>query len=167
MPVPQSKDELLREIDKNFSLLSRKLDDVDDSRAFAKILEGHARGTRMSVADLVSYLLGWGELVLHWHEQEARGEEITFPAAGFKWNELGRLAQKFYRDYEHVKSFPTLKDRLHENNLQLMFLVESFRDEDLYGRSWYGKWTRGRMIQFNTSSPYRNAGNRLNKLRRS
>lgn len=164
MPVPKTKDELLKEIDKNFSSLLKKLDQLSEEEAFSMALDGHAKGTRMSVAQLVSYLLGWGELVLHWHEEEKRGKEIIFPAYGFKWNELGRLAQKFYRDYEDIKSFHELKDRLQENNLLLMSLVEGFSNEDLYGRPWFGKWTRGRMIQFNTSSPYKNASGRLNKL---
>ncbi|MDH8045884.1 colibactin self-protection protein ClbS, partial [Klebsiella pneumoniae] len=63
--------------------------------AFEPLLEGHAKGTTISVANLVSYLIGWGELVLHWHDQEAKGKTIIFPEEGFKWNELGRLAQKF------------------------------------------------------------------------
>jgi hypothetical protein len=33
----------------------------------------------------------------------------------------------------------------------------------LYGRGWYETWTMGRMIQFNTSSPYANARGRLRK----
>ncbi|EPE9290931.1 ClbS/DfsB family four-helix bundle protein, partial [Escherichia coli] len=33
----------------------------------------------------------------------------------------------------------------------------------LYGRPWYTKWTMGRMISFNTSSPYANANGRLRK----
>ncbi|MCQ8856897.1 ClbS/DfsB family four-helix bundle protein, partial [Escherichia coli] len=37
----------------------------------------------ISVANLVSYLIGWGELVLHWHDQEAKGKTIIFPEEGF------------------------------------------------------------------------------------
>ncbi|WP_341476959.1 ClbS/DfsB family four-helix bundle protein [Sphingomonas oleivorans] len=32
---------------------------------------------------------------------------------------------------------------------------------------WYGKWTMERMIQFNTSSPYDNAGGRLRKWKKA
>ncbi|MFE3838233.1 ClbS/DfsB family four-helix bundle protein [Pseudogemmobacter sonorensis] len=28
---------------------------------------------------------------------------------------------------------------------------------------WYGKWTKGRMIQFNSTSPYANARGRIRK----
>ncbi|WP_331709366.1 ClbS/DfsB family four-helix bundle protein [Microbacterium sp. TNHR37B] len=38
---------------------------------------------------------------------------------------------------------------------------ESRSDEELYGAPWYRTWTMGRMISFNTSSPYANARGRL------
>ncbi|EFN7147835.1 colibactin self-protection protein ClbS, partial [Escherichia coli] len=112
------------------------------------------------------YLIGWGELVLHWHDQEAKGKTIIFPEEGFKWNELGRLAQKFYRDYEDITEYEVLLARLKENKQQLVALIERFSNDELYGKPWYNKWTRGRMIQFNTASPYKNASGRLNKLQK-
>lgn len=35
-----------------------------------------------------------------------------------------------------------------------------------FDRAWYQKWTMGRMIQLNTSSPYDNARKRLRKWKR-
>ncbi|MFX4153989.1 ClbS/DfsB family four-helix bundle protein [Aliarcobacter butzleri] len=61
-------------------------------------------------------------------------EEVDFPETGYKWNQLGKLAQKFYEDYKI---------------------------------SWHEKWTLGRMIQFNTSSPYANAKARIRKWKKS
>jgi hypothetical protein len=46
---------------------------------------------------------------------------------------------------------------LEENQQQLVSLVNGFSDDELYHQLWYGKWTRGRMIQFNSASPYKNA----------
>lgn len=40
-------------------------------------------------------------------------------------------------------------------------LVEGLSNDELYGSPWYGKYTAGRMIQFNTSSPYANARRRI------
>ncbi|MBJ7220840.1 ClbS/DfsB family four-helix bundle protein [Brenneria sp. L3-3C-1] len=48
-----------------------------------------------------------------------------------------------------------------KNKTELLALIEAHSDEQLYGQPWYGKWTRGRMIQFNTASPYKNATGRL------
>ncbi|HAE68662.1 MAG TPA: hypothetical protein DCG77_15990, partial [Sphingobacterium sp.] len=45
-------------------------------------------------------------------------------------------------------------------------LIEQKTDMQLYGVSWYEKWTLGRMIQFNTASPYQNAVGRIRKWKK-
>lgn len=77
---------------------------------------------------------------------------------------MGRLAQKFHRDYEDITEYKVLLAGLKENKQQLVTLVEQFSNDELYGKPWYNKWPRERMIQFNTASPYKNASGRLNKL---
>lgn len=164
MPVPESKIALLKEMEKTSQALRKKLERIPAEIAFENRLAGHVSGTQISAAQLVSYLIGWGEQVIFWHRQEASGEEIDFPAKGFKWNELGKLAQKYYADYAHIRSWAELLFLLDNNQRQLLALVESWSDEELYHNPWYGKWTRGRMIQFNSASPYKNASARLNPL---
>lgn len=166
MAIPHSKASLLSAIDLNFGKLRSELDGLPQGSVNEKSLEGHARGTQMSVADLVAYLVGWNELVLKWLDRDAAGEPIDFPETDFKWSELGLLAQKFYRDYEGVP-FARLVERLEVAKDRIVSLIEARSDDDLYGRPWYGKWTMGRMIQFNTSSPYGNARIRLRKWKKA
>ncbi|AMY68000.1 ClbS/DfsB family four-helix bundle protein [Frigidibacter mobilis] len=166
MAVPQGKEALLQAIDASFGKLLTELAAVPANEVAAASMEGHAKGTRMSVADLVAYLLGWNELVLKWLELDAAGAPIPFPEAGFRWNELGRLAQKFYADHQDVP-YPQLVDRLVAAKDRIVLAIRARSDDDLYGRPWYGKWTMGRMIQLNTSSPYANARGRLRKRRKA
>ncbi|WP_421400310.1 ClbS/DfsB family four-helix bundle protein [Agrobacterium fabrum] len=93
---------------------------------------------------------------------DAAEQPIDYPDTGFKGNELGKLAQKFYRDYEDVP-YVELLERLHVAETRIVALIESRDNADLYHRAWYDHWTMGRMIQFNTSSPYQNARGRLRK----
>jgi hypothetical protein len=58
MAVPQNKDELLKAINGNFDKLRRELADVPHNVVRDKGLEGHAKGTMMSISDLVAYLVG-------------------------------------------------------------------------------------------------------------
>ncbi|PIT15329.1 MULTISPECIES: ClbS/DfsB family four-helix bundle protein [Snodgrassella] len=164
MAIPESKNELIVAINKNYSLLIKKLISIPAQKAFEPLMEGHVKGSTMSVAQLVSYLIGWGELVLSWHAQEEKGQEIIFPEVGFKWNELGQLAQKFYCDYKNINDYNALLRLLDKNKNDIIKLIEGFSDEALYGVAWCGKYTRGRMIQLNTSSPYKNASGRLAAL---
>lgn len=164
MAIPRDKDELLDSINSGFGRLFADLVLVDPAKADACTMEGHARGTLMSVSNLVAYLIGWNELVVKWLERDAAGEPVDFPETDFKWNELGRLARKFYDDCEGI-AYPQLLERLNAARERIVSTVEAKENAELYGRPWYGKWTMGRMIQFNTSSPYANARGRLRKWR--
>lgn len=162
MAVPNNKEELLKAINSNFDKLISDLKRVPVELASKRTMEGHVAGTQMRVSDLVAYLVGWNELVLKWMDRDAAGKPIDYPDTGFKGNELGKLAQKFYRDYEDIP-YLQLLDLLQEAKGRIVTFIECHDNHALYGRAWYEKWTMGRMIQFNTSSPYANARGRLRK----
>lgn len=166
MPIPNNKESLINEITNNYRKLVNELSVIPIEHTTLLELEGHAKDTKMSIKNLVSYLVGWGNLVLKWIHQKENGIETIFPDNGFKWNELGILAQKFYVDYE-ADDFHTLCKKL-ENCTQLILLeIERYSNYDLYEVTWYDKWTLGRMIQLNTSSPFKNAVGRIKKWKRN
>lgn len=162
MAVPANKQELLAAIETNYARLALDLRRVSPEQSALKTMDGHAKGTLMSVHNLVAYLVGWNELVLKWCERKDQGLAVDFPETGFKWNELGALAAKFYSDYEDVP-FSALLSRFETAKNALVALITARTDAELYGVQWYEKYTLGRMIQFNTSSPYANARGRLRK----
>jgi hypothetical protein len=84
---------------------------------------------------------------------------------GFKWNELGLLAQKFYKDSEK-DDFKMLNKKLDKTTNEILKLIESKTNKDLYEMTWYDKWTLGKMIQLNTSSPFKNAKDRIRKWKK-
>lgn len=165
MAIPASKTELADAIRVNCLKLRSDLDGVPEALTRETTLEGHAKGTVMSVHDLVAYLVGWGELVLKWHAGRSAGVSVDFPETGYKWNELGRLAQKFYADYADI-DYPALLDRLAATEDRILAVIEATDEEDLYGKPWYETYTLGRMIQFNTSSPLDNARTRLRRWKK-
>lgn len=160
MAVPQSKQALLDAMRTSYLKLAVELASVPPERARETSLEGHVQNTRMSVSDLVAYLIGWHLLVLNWCDGKARGVPVDFPETGYKWNELGRLAQKFYADQAGV-AYADLLRQFADVHHRIVAWVEQETDAALYGVPWFDKYTQGRMIQFNTSSPYVNAWRRL------
>ena len=128
-------------------------------------MTGHRKNTTMSMYNLVAYLIGWGELVLKWHRKKDRGEEPDIPETGFKWTELGQLAQKFYADYK-TEDFGSLLKRLDKVKGKIVQLVESKENAELYGVPWYRIYPMGKMIQLNTASPYRNAHGRIRRWKK-
>ncbi|MBS3182387.1 ClbS/DfsB family four-helix bundle protein [Leucobacter sp. Marseille-Q4368] len=160
MGVPSSKVELLEAIESSFCKLQKEFDRVPVEAARNQVLPGHNKGTIMSPADLLAYLVGWGNQVMAWHQRREAGLSDEFPAAGIKWNELGLLAERYYAEHD-TDSWASLRSQLVSSKECIIDLVKSHSDRELYGTSWYGKWTKGRMISLNTSSPYANARGRL------
>lgn len=99
MAIPDTKNALSVAIESRFEKLTAALDTVPPELADVREMEGHAKNTHMSANDLVAYLTGWNELFLKWLDRDDHGMPVTFPEEGYKWNELGALAQKFYADY--------------------------------------------------------------------
>lgn len=162
MAVPQTKEELQNAIIKNYERLKKELVTIPEELIAISNLEGHSKGGLMSIHNLVAYLLGWGELVLKWNRRKDHNQPVEFPETGFKWNQLGMLAQKFYEDYKD-EDYGTLLEKLDKNVNEILILIDSKTNDELYKVLWYGKWTLGRMIQFNTASPYTNARGRIRK----
>ncbi len=165
MAVPTNKEELQKAISTNYEKLRQELLTIPYELTTKKELEGHTRGTLMSINDLIAYLIGWNELVLKWNRKKDRNEPVDFPETGYKWNELGKLARKFYEDYKKM-DFNQLIERSERVVNEVLLLVDSKSNKELYEEAWYEKWTLGRMIQFNTSSPYANARGRIRKWKK-
>ncbi len=101
MAVPVNKEELILAINTNYKKLKKELENIPIELTTLKDLEGHSKGTLMSINNLLSYLLGWQELVLKWNVKKQNKEKINFPETGYKWNQLGKLAETFYEDYKN------------------------------------------------------------------
>lgn len=162
MSIPQNKKDLLQAIDTNFDKLMKELKKIPENTDNLPKMPGHSKATEMTVCDLVSYLVGWNALVLKWLSRDKNNEPIEFPEAGYKWNELGKLAEKFYSDYKKLPLNDLVK-QLRSAKEQIIDEINARTNEQLYECTWYGKWTMGRMIQLNTAAPYNNARNRLRK----
>lgn len=165
MSIPKNKSELIEAITDNYKKLSIELMDIPVELTTKIELDGHAKNSKMSVNNLVAYLVGWGQLVLKWHNHKSKKIAVDFPETGYKWNELGLLAQKFYKDYEK-DDIETLKSKLDETTIEILNIIKSKTNKQLYGESWYEKWTLGKMIQLNTSSPFKNAKDRIRKWKK-
>jgi hypothetical protein len=166
MAIPTNKTELLKAITKSYKNVVLELSTIPVDQTDKKELEGHAKNTLMSINDLVAYLIGWGRLVLKWNDKKDKGLEVDFPETGYKWNQLGQLAQKFYKDYED-DNFQTLIAKLDHTTSEILQLIESKTNQALYEIPWYDKWTLGKMIQLNTSSPFKNAKSRIRKWKKT
>jgi len=164
MPIPKSKAELIKEINESFEKLQKELVTIPIELSEKREIEGHSKNSIISLNNLLAYLIGWGQLVLKWHDLKTKELDCEFPEKGFKWNELGLLAQKFYTDFEK-DDYHALQLKLTNTVNELLGLIENTSNNELYKMPWYNSYSLGRMIQLNTSSPYKNARIKIRKWR--
>jgi hypothetical protein len=164
MPIPNSKADLIQAIETDSAKLLAVFNVMDAKLWDNAIIQGNIKGTTITPANLLAYQIGWGRLVLSWYQNGLEGVPFAMPLEGFKWNELGKLATYFHKEYES-HSPAELQEMFQALVKEILDLVCSLTNEELYTvgvYSWTGKYTLGRYIQLNTSSPYKNA---LVKLR--
>ncbi len=166
MAIPHNKETLLNAVITQYDKLRKELISIPVAQTKLEELEGHAKDSRMSIHDLLAYIVGWGTLVLKWQRKKVLGEPVDFPETGYKWNQLGLLAQKFYKDYKNM-DFEALLLQSDQVKEELLSLIRQSSEKELYGQDWYEKWSLGRMIQLNTASPYTNARSRIRKWKKT
>ncbi|EHH1051789.1 ClbS/DfsB family four-helix bundle protein [Vibrio parahaemolyticus] len=144
--VPKNKDELELAINSILPKLMVDYRSIPESKARKVGVEGNVKGKFISVSDTVAYLIGWGKLVLKWHQ-------------------LGLLAESFHEEYRDWK-YSDLLVELEFTIYEILLIISSLSDHELYGVAWYEQWTLGRMIQFNTSSPMKNMRTKVRRFNR-
>lgn len=166
MAVPGDKAALIAAIEDSYARLVADLATIPADRTDDPTLEGHAKGTHMSAADLVAYLVGWNELLLSWCAGRDSGQEVAFPAEGYGWNDLGRLAGKFYADHAGLTWQDRLA-RLERAEKAILARVAAADAATLFSAPWYKTYPFGRMVHWNTSAPYANARTRLRRWKKA
>lgn len=164
--VPKNKQELYEAITVAYEKILVDYLAIPEEYSRSLGVEGNVKGTEISVSDTLAYLIGWGKLVLKWHNRTSAGKDVDLPETGYKWNELGKLAQAFHSQYEKW-TYNDLITEFKSTMSELLSLIESLSNKELYGVSWYEKYTLGRMIQFNTSSPMKNMRAKVRKFKKN
>lgn len=163
--IPQSKDELLFAINVTFTKLMQDYRAIPTSIARERGVEGNIKGTQISVCDTVAYLIGWGKLVLKWQRLKSQGLPVDFPETGYKWNQLGLLADHFHQEYRDWQ-YEDLLNELESTMGDVVVLINHLSNAELYDKPWYNQWTLGRMIQFNTLSPMKNIRTKVRRFKK-
>lgn len=170
--IAKNKKELIDSIQLTYNKLKEQFDDIPEKLADKKTMIGQIKDTKMSVNNLLSYLIGWGELMIKWDRIYTKENRIPdLPDTGYTMNDWGKLAKRFYKDYEK-ENFKTLLRKYDIVVLKIIKMLEGKDNKELFGIDWYitkssaKGYSFGRMVQLNTSSPYKNAYNRLRKWKK-
>lgn len=165
MAIPKNKTELLNQINMAYDKLIEDLNTIPTERTREIGIEGNVKGTQISVCDVVSYLIEWGKLVLKWHSKSLKNELIDFPETGYNWNQLGELAQSFQKKHSN-DSYQSLLQLFNSTVNEIILVIKALDNDKLYLENWYKIYSFGRMIQLNTSSPYKTARTKIRRWKK-
>lgn len=79
-----TKDDLVAVAQKEFDKLDKLLAQVDEQTALVKDEDD------TSIKDVVGHRAHWINLFFGWYHNGLEGNEVFFPAEGYKWNDLKR-----------------------------------------------------------------------------
>ena len=160
MPKPTTKEQLLKEIQKERDSLEEFLSELSVEEA---IWPG-ALGP-WSAKDVMAHLLEWEQMFLGWHKAGLKGKITEKPAPGFKWSQLPQLNQQIYEKYCD-QSLPEVQKQFRASYRQIMKTIQGLGEEELFqsGRfAWTEKHPIVAFIVPNTSSHYRWARTEMQK----
>ena len=148
-----NKSELLVVANKEFGKLEKLLGEVDEEWALAK------DENDTSIKDIVGHRAHWITLFVGWYHDGLDGKEVSFPAEGYKWNDLKRYNAALRAEQADLDWGSACGD-LRQAHAELIEFIERSSDEDLYGGPMVGannEWTPGRWAEAAGPSHYRSA----------
>ena len=155
MPAATNKADLLAVTDKEFAKLTKLLDTVPVPARNAP--DPKAEGTTLK--DTIGHRAHWIALFLGWYADGQAGNDVFFPAEGYKWSDLKRYNADL-RAAQVGLDWDAARAMLANNHAKLLDFINGHDDAALYGGPMKGannKWTPGRWAEAAGPSHYRSA----------
>jgi len=167
MPEYKNKQELIDEISNQAKLFIDEFSYIPETDK-NKFVDGVDR----TPAQMIAYQLGWLNLILNWDNQEQQGITVITPHADYKWNNLGKLYESFYKQYED-NSLQELRCMFEDATQKIIKLTESYTDTELFqsgGRKWASStpanWPIWKWIHTNTVAPFKSFRSKIRKWKK-
>lgn len=167
MATYTTKKELIFEIEKTANLFIQEFNDIKEAQKDVMVEEIDRTPVQM-----IAYQLGWLNLLMNWDRDELTGKEVTTPALGYKWNELGGLYQSFYTQYENY-SLSELKNEYIETVAKFVEWVDSFTEKEIFEqdvRKWASstpsKWPIWKWVHINSVAPFKSFRTKIRKWKK-
>ena len=163
-----NKSELIEEVKSNANLFIKECYDIEEI-TMNKIDEE----IEYSPFQMLSFCIGWMDLVLAWENEEQKSIQKTPLATEWKWNNLDWLYQSFYDKYNDY-SLKELINTFNQNVDNIIQLVNNLSDVELLEtgkRNWAktnGKeFSVCRLIHLNTIANFKNFRSRIRKWKKN
>lgn len=162
-----NKKELIDEINKTYNLLCDEFKEVDSNDIHKRI-----DSVDKTPSEIICYQIGWLNNILNWEKDELLGKKVITPAPDIKWNEVGKLYQRFYDEYKD-DDLNTLLDKFEKVKEEFVKWIDTLDDKTLFElnqRNWaYIKagWPIWKWIHINSVAPFKNFRSKIRKWKKN
>ncbi len=163
-----NKLELIETIKNNANLFIKEYSDIKESSI--NIVDEEVGYTPFQ---MLSFCIGWMDLVLAWENEEQKGIQKTPLATEWKWNDLEWLYKSFYDRYNSY-SLSELVDNFNKKVNDVIKLIDNLSDDELFKegkRNWAktnGKeFSVCRLVHLNTVSNFKNFRSKIRKWKKN
>lgn len=153
MPRPKTKTTLLELSATNFKKLYDSINQLDKDQQLKDFKKG---GLNRNIRDVLMHLHHWHLLLMGWYKIGVSGEKPDMPAKGYTWRTVPDLNKWIWEKYQDVK-LDTAKRKCRNSHKQLMAIIESHSNEELFEKKkykWTGSTSMGAYLVSATSSHY-------------
>lgn len=163
MPRPKTKSELISAAESNYTKLFSLISEMTDTELSTpfdfsndeKKKELHW-GRDKNLRDVLAHLFEWHQLLLQWVNTNIKGGNVPFLPAPYNWKTYGKMNMEFWSKHQTTE-LETIKKLLDKSHNDVMKLLESFDDDELFTKgkySWVGGTSLASYFISNTSSHY-------------
>nr|WP_242489398.1 ClbS/DfsB family four-helix bundle protein [Bacillus sp. TH19] len=126
-------EELIESIDKAYKKFIEEFKVIPE-----ELRDKHISEVDKSPSEILSYQLGWINLLLSWEKDEQCGLDVQTPTPDYKWNNLGKLYQSFYEQYG-VLTLKQQEEELTKLVRKLVDWINHLSEKELF-QSEQRKW---------------------------
>ncbi|EFW37833.1 hypothetical protein HMPREF9554_01688 [Treponema phagedenis F0421] len=163
MARAQSKTDLLKDSESNFSILMEIIKNMNEKELNAEFnldvsvnkKEAHWQRDK-NIRDVLIQLYEWQELLLHWIHSNMTGEEKPFLPEPYNWKTYGEMNISFWKKHQQTSCNDAIK-LLEQSHKKVMTEIEKFSNEELFQKGkfkWTGTTTLGSYCVSSASSHY-------------
>lgn len=155
--------DLVEHLKSSYQKFIAEYDGISDSVADNRIAQ-----VDKTPREMLSYQVGWINMILSWEKTEESGQEITTPTPGYKWDQMRQLYDDFNVKYGSAGLQQEEKE-LENLVRELIDWVDNMPEDKLFKpgqRKWAttkAMWPVSKWIRINAISPFANYSRQVRK----
>lgn len=163
MQVYKNSEELIDQIKESYHKFIDEYEGISDDVADEKIDQ-----VDKTPREMLSYQVGWINMILSWEKAEAGGAKITTPTPGYKWDQMRQLYHDFNIKYGS-DGIANEEAELGSVVAELIAWIDNMSHDELFKpgeRKWAttkAMWPVAKWIRINAVSPFNNYSRQVRK----